>query len=356
MEEALKLGEFNYRFITENISDLVGVWDVNGRVKYASPSHEMVLGFPPKVYEGEAGYQWVYPDDIPRLQKLFVHMISTGMPSQVEFRAKHANGEWVYLETQATPVIGEDGKVEQFVVVGRDVSERKKMDEFIQKTEKLSVVGQLAASVAHEIRNPLTSIKGFLQIMEKESYKPNYVDIMLSEIEDVEEIVEEFLSLAKPQASKMSPTDITALLQHVVTLIGAQAALKNVEIVQEVDSDLPLIYCDEHQIKQVFINVLQNAVEAMMGGGVITIQAMRHNLENIKFCFIDQGCGIAEDRIKNIGEPFYSTKEKGTGLGLMVSHKIVQEHQGTIHIKSIVNRGTTIEVILPIEQSVTVEV
>jgi diguanylate cyclase (GGDEF)-like protein/PAS domain S-box-containing protein len=356
MEEALKLSESNYRFITENMSDLVGVWDAHARVTYASPSHKVVLGFSPEDYEGQFGYRWVHPDDIPPLEEHFLRMVSTKMPSQVEFRAKHANGEWIYLDTQATPVLGENDEVEQFIVVARDISERKKVDEFIRKTEKLSVVGQLAAGVAHEIRNPLTSIKGFLQIMQKEAIKPNYIDIMLSELYDVEKIVQEFLSLAKPpQASKMAPTNINVLLQHVVTLIGTQAVLKNVEIVQEVDSDLPLIYCDNHQIKQVFINILQNAVEAMTDGGILTIQAVKHDSENIKFRFIDQGCGIEEDRIKSIGEPFYSTKEKGTGLGLMISHKIVQEHGGTIHIKSVVNQGTTIDVILPVEQSVTVE-
>ncbi|MEH7126573.1 PAS domain S-box protein [Bacillus sp. JJ1773] len=348
VEKALKLSEANYRLITENMLDLVGLWDINGRVIYASPSHEKVLGYDPKKYEGVLAFDLVHPEDSLRLYELFFQKISTKSPFQVEFRCENADGDWVYLEAQGTPVIGENDKLEHFVIVGRNISERKKMDEFILRTEKLSLVGQLAAGVAHEIRNPLTSIKGFLQLMQKELHKPNYLEIMLSEIDSIEKIIQEFLSLSKPHASKLAPTDINALLQYVVTLINAHAKLKNIDIVLVSDSELPIIHCDEHQMKQVFVNILQNAVEAMTNGGEIEIQTMRYESDNIRFRFIDQGCGITEDRIKSIGEPFYSTKEKGTGLGLMISHKIVQEHGGTIKLESTINEGTIVDVILPI--------
>ena len=128
--------------------------------------------------------------------------------------------------------------------------------------------------------------------------------------------------------------------------------MQNVEIIQEHDLDLPNIFCDENQMKQVFIHILQNAVEAMPNGGIIKIHLQRFGSDSIKVGFIDQGYGISKERIKKIGEPFYSTKEKGTGLGLMISHKIIQEHGGTIEIKSEVNKGTTVDVILPIETSV----
>lgn len=354
VEDTLRLSEYKYRLITNNMSDLIRVLDVNGKVIYASPSHETVLGYSPKIYEGNLIFQMIHPDDVSRAKKQFHHMISTKKQSQFEFRIKHANGEWVFVESKGSPIIGEDEEVEQIIVVARDISERKKADEFIQKTEKLSVVGQLAAGVAHEIRNPLTSIKGFLQMMQKENDHPHYFEVMLSEIDGIEKIVKEFLSLAKPQTSKMSSTDITVLLYKVVSLIGTQTIIKNIEMIQEMDEKLPYIYCDDQQMKQVFINILQNAVEAMSNGGTIKIQVTRHGTENIRFRFIDQGCGIPENRMKSIGEPFYSTKEKGTGLGLMISHKIVKEHGGILNIKSIVNRGTTVEVILPIEQTVTV--
>lgn len=355
VEEALKLSEKNYLLITENMLDMIRVLDINGIVKYASPSHETTLGFLPKEYEGNLIFDMVHPDDISRIKENFIHMRSTNTPSQFEFRIKHANGGWIHVESQGTPVLGNDNEVEQIIVVTRDISERKKADEFIRKTEKLSIVGQLAAGFAHEIRNPLTSIKGFLNLMQQENDIHNYTDIMIAEIDDVEKIVKEFLSLAKPQVRTMSPTDINVLLENVATLIGIPAILKNIEIINETDLELPLVYCDSNQIKQVFINVLQNAVEAMENGGVITIQATRLGSKDIKFNFIDQGCGISKERIEKIGEPFYSTKEKGTGLGLMISHKIIKEHGGIMHVESTVNLGTIVEIILPIDQLTTIQ-
>lgn len=355
IEEALRLSEAKYRLIAENMSDLIGILNVNGVVQYASPSHETVLGFPPKVYEGKLAFDLVHPDDIPYLQKQFVYMISSKTACQVEFRYKHARSGWVNVEAQGTPVIGENGEVEYLVVVARDISERRKAEELILKSEKLSAVGQLAAGVAHEIRNPLTSIKGFVQLLQKEVTKQNYIDIIMSEINRIEEIIKEFLTLAKPQIAQIIPTDVKALLQHAVTLFSTQAILNNVEILEEHELNLPVIHCDGNKIKQVFINVLQNAVESMSNGGVVKIQTMKYGTDYIKIRFIDQGCGIPEERLGKIGEPFYSTKEKGTGLGLMISHKIVQEHGGTINIESALNQGTTVDVMLRVKHSFAIE-
>ena len=354
VEQALKLSEKNYRLITENMLDMIRVLDINGIVKYATPSHETVLGFLPMEYEDKLVFDMIHPDDVSHIKEKHLQMIVTNMPSQFEFRIKHAKGGWVYVESQGTPVLGIDGEVEYIIAVTRDISERKKVDEFIRKTEKLAVVGQLAAGFAHEIRNPLTSIKGFLDLMNKENENPDYMDIIVSEINDVENIVKEFLSLAKPQVRTVSPTNINILSQNVATLIGTNATLNNIKIKHEADLELPLIYCDNNQIKQVFVNVLQNAVEAMGNGGVITIQSTRFGQNDIKINFIDQGSGISKERIKRIGEPFYSTKEKGTGLGLMISYKIIKEHGGRMNVSSTVNIGTTVEIILPVKQLTTI--
>ena len=349
IEEHLKSSESHYRLIAENTQDLIGLLDVNGMVHYASPSHEKVLGFSPQVYEGHLAFDMVHPDDVFHIQTHYANMVVSKTPCYVEFRYKHANGGWVYVEAIGTPVLDEKNEVKHFVVVARDITERKKAEELIRKSERLSIVGQLGASVAHEIRNPLTSIKGFVQLLQKEGEKPFYTDILLSEIDRLEDIVKGFLSLSKPLPPHKEEIDAKILLQQVVRLFESQAILKSVEIIQDPCLDSPVIYCDENQIKQVFINILQNAVEAMPNGGIIKIQMLWHNSDSIKFRFIDQDHGISEKRIKKIGEPFFSTKEKGTGLGLMVSQNTVQEHDGTINIGSAMNRGTTVEVILPIK-------
>ncbi|WCK57150.1 EAL domain-containing protein (plasmid) [Aneurinibacillus sp. Ricciae_BoGa-3] len=348
-EQALHKSEEKYRLIAENTQDLIRVLDTKGFVRYASPSHEKVLGYPPEIYEGKLAFDFVHPEDVHPIQTQFISMVSSKASFRVEFRYKHAKGGWVCVESSGTPVLDEQGEVEHLVVVCRDISERKKAEEMMQKSEKLSVVGQLASGVAHEIRNPLTSIQGFIQLMKEEVDKPMYFDIILSEIHRLEEIVEGFLALAKLQVAKMKEIDIKILLKEVIIVFGTQAILKNVEIVEEYDSDLQLVLCDANQIKQVFINILQNAVEAMPNGGMLKIQVLRYSSDSIQFRFIDSGEGISEERLKHIGEPFFSTKEKGTGLGLMVSQKIIEEHGGTLHITSTLNKGTTVEVRLPVQ-------
>lgn len=351
VEVALRQSEEKYRLIAENMQDLIGVLDTNGVVKYASPSHKTILGFSPNVYVGHLAFDMVHPDDIPEIQMQFAHMVASKTPCRIEFRYKHIQGGWVYVEAFGNPVLNEQGEVEHIVIVARDISERKRAEESIRKSEKLSVVGKMAAGVAHEIRNPLTSIKGFAQLLQKEAENPFYFDMILSEINRLEEIIRGFLTLAKPQNPQIKEVDVNNLLQQVVQLFNTQAILNNVEIIQECDSDLPRIQCDENQIKQVLLNILQNAVEAMSNGGIINIQMFRHASDSIQFRCIDQGCGIPEERLKHIGEPFFSTKEKGTGLGLMLSQRIIQEHGGTISIESSINQGTTVDIILPIHHS-----
>jgi two-component system, sporulation sensor kinase A len=144
--------------------------------------------------------------------------------------------------------------------------------------------------------------------------------------------------------------DVSVLLKDVMTLLESQAILNNVKMISEFEPDIPLLYCDENQLKQVFINIIKNAIEAMPNGGEMKIQAkMQEN--NLLIRFIDQGCGIPKDRIAKLGEPFYSTKEKGTGLGLMVSYKIIEAHNGRINIESEVGQGTTVDIIFPISST-----
>ncbi|WEG13473.1 EAL domain-containing protein [Pullulanibacillus sp. KACC 23026] len=349
-EEAIRQSEEKYRLIADNMHDLIGIMDTEGIVQYASPSHETILGFPPAVYEGSSGFEFAHPDDIPQIQQQYLNISSTKTSCPVEFRFKHANGGWVFVEGVATPVLDEENEIKHVLVVARDISERKKAEEMLLKSEKLSVVGQLAAGVAHEIRNPLTAIKGFVQLFNKQmdQAQPLYIDTILSEISNLEAIVDGFLAFAKPHSPKKEKLDIKIVLQQVIRLFESQAHLNNIEIVQELAPDLPMICCDGNQMKRVFINILQNAVEAMPNGGKITIQLSRQTQDFIQLKFIDQGTGIPDERIKKIGEPFFNTKEKGTGLGLMMTQKMVQEQGGTIDFESKLDDGTVAKVTLSI--------
>ncbi|MET3726658.1 two-component system sporulation sensor kinase A [Fictibacillus halophilus] len=350
-EKALKESEEKYRIIAENTTDLVGVVDLEGNVKYVSPSNRLLLGFDPSLYDGKKIQGFFHSDDRAKVRMAMNEMVQTQKPVKFEVRCKHAHGHWVTLEANATPIANDSDQPDSFVVVARDLTERKKTEEMLRKSDKLSVLGQLAAGVAHEIRNPLTSIRGFLQLLQsKASENEDYYEIMLSEIDRINSIVGEFMLLAKPQAMNFTQTDLRQLLRHVISILDTQAILTNVQIYFESEPDLPEIWCVDNQIKQVFVNMLKNAIEAMPTGGSVHIQLKREG-GYVVASFIDHGCGISEERLPTLGEPFYTTKEKGTGLGLMICYKIVENHHGKILINSKIDEGTTFSILLPIDEN-----
>ncbi|MBD8070855.1 ATP-binding protein [Bacillus sp. PS06] len=229
----------------------------------------------------------------------------------------------------------------------------EKNDDLIRRSENLSVIGELAAGIAHEIRNPLTSLKGFLQLIEhggtNELTRKSYSKVMLNEIERINEIVGELLLLSKPKKMELKFTNLRNILDSVVFLLNTQAILYNIQIhlISPLKENHVKIYCDETKIKQVFINLIKNCIESMENGGNIEITV---NAIDDKVCIevSDQGVGIPKEKLESIGKAFYSTKANGTGLGLMVSHRIINDHGGEIEIDSLVNKGTNVKVWLPI--------
>ena len=276
--------------------------------------------------------------------------ITKGKPSIVECECKNKSGHYIQISMKCIPIVI-DGKIVGVFFIFKDITELKEKEELIRKSEKLSIVGELAAAVAHEIRNPLTSIKGFLQLLQYKDSKDeekHYYQIMLSEIERINLIVSEFMVLSKPQAISYQNKNITSLLKDVLTLLEAIAIVKNIEVTKEFEADAILVKCEGNQIKQVFINVFKNAIEAVPNKGKIHIEVSRWQNDRVRIRFSDNGQGIPNDLLSRLGEPFYTTKEKGTGLGLMVSHKIIEDHRGSIKINSEMNKGTTVDIILPV--------
>ncbi|GAE95370.1 two-component sensor histidine kinase [Gracilibacillus boraciitolerans JCM 21714] len=227
----------------------------------------------------------------------------------------------------------------------------KKAYEELQETERLATVGEMAAGITHEIRNPLTSIKGLLELKQMdEDPSDKYTPIILDEVNRIDTIVNDLMMLGKPKSHSFSRENVPHILEYVVSLLKPLAVKNNIKLKTKIAEDLQPIYCDEIQIKQVFINLVKNAIESMENGGEITIAANLSN-DNVVIEVIDQGVGIPQEKIPKMGEPFYTTKETGTGLGLMVSIKIIEEHQGDVLIDSEVDRGTSVTVILPINGS-----
>ncbi|MFK3959628.1 PAS domain-containing protein [Guptibacillus hwajinpoensis] len=263
------------------------------------------------------------------------------------------NGHCFWVDTTIVPFIGENGAPYQYVYIRKDITDRKHAEELLHTSDKLSVIGELAAGVAHEIRNPLTSLKGFTQILKSRLNSENdqeFISIMLAELDRINMIVNEFMVLARPQAVTYEKTDIQELLQNVLTLIETQAILNNVQIYTRVIEHLPEITCSENQIKQVLINILKNAIEAMTDGGEIILSLYSFG-DEIIIEVRDSGTGIPEHQLAHLGEPFYTTKKKGNGLGLMICRRIIQNHQGSFLIESKEGEGTVVSIKLPFQLS-----
>lgn len=348
-EKALAESENKYRLIAENMSDLIILFDVHGQGVYASPSHQTVLGYAPEYFEGRNTLNLVHPEDTSLVTMQFKEVIKTASSGKIEVRLLHANGEWRLFECTATPVIGENGKVEHIMAVGKDITEKRRAEELLSNSEKLSLVGELAAGVAHEIRNPITAIKGFIQLFQQGMIKEEYFDIILSEFDRIEGIIKEFLSIAKPQEIHLNQVNIPTLLQEVVTLMKSEASLNGVELFLDIKSDIPPIMCDANQIKQVLINLCKNSIEAMdpKRKGLIKI-SVQIDKGQLLINVVDNGIGISQERLKRLGEPFYSNKEKGTGLGLMLCFRIIRQHNGSLSFQSKENEGTTSQIRLPV--------
>jgi two-component system, sporulation sensor kinase A len=256
------------------------------------------------------------------------------------------SGELKTFDVIKVPLFYDHDTRKGLVTIGRDISQQKIAEEMLLRKEKLSIAGELAAGIAHEIRNPLTSIKGFIQMMETNGEaSKKYLTIMASEIERINHIVEELLLLAKPQTRKLETFRVEELLQYVVNIMSHEARIKGIMISSQIDCPTQ-VSGDKNQLTQVFINIVKNAIDSMKSG-TITVSCEERQ-DKIYISIVDEGTGIPPDRLKYLGEPFFTMKEKGMGLGLTISQKILQEHKGILQIDSEVNKGTTVKVQLPI--------
>jgi len=349
-EKALKESEFKYRLIADSMTDIIMLLDINGKILYSSPSLANIIGYPLRSFVGESSFDLIHPEDKQSVIMGFQQVIDTITPARMEAHFFTRSGDSVLIEGVGTPVLGKNGEPEYFIVVGRDITEKRITEEQLSKAEKLSIIGQLAAGVAHEVRNPLTSIKGFIKLLEQGSNNKEYFEIISKEFDQIEGILKEFLALAKPQEIQLKKVNIQTIFNDVTILLKSEANLRNVEISQEFQPNLPQVLCDMNQIKQVFINIIKNSIEAIPNGGFVKIEGYVED-GNLLMKIIDNGIGLNKERIKRLGEPYYSNKEKGTGLGLMLCYKIVRQHNGSIIVRSKENHGTTVEVRLPIKSS-----
>ncbi|WP_410490801.1 sporulation sensor histidine kinase KinB [Bacillus tropicus] len=217
----------------------------------------------------------------------------------------------------------------------------------MQKSEKLNIVSELAASVAHEVRNPLTVVRGFIQLLESTEDVKNkdYMRLVLAELDRAEQIISDYLNLARPQIEKKEHICLSAQLIEMTTLMSSFAAMQGVYLQVEISESLYTIG-DKTKLKQAIMNVVKNGIEAIQGNkGYLKVTAMQKD-ETIVIRVKDSGVGMTKEQLARLGQPYYSLKEKGTGLGLMVTFSILQAHNGTLEYKSESGKGTEAIIIL----------
>ncbi|QQE77684.1 PAS domain S-box protein [Alicyclobacillus sp. SO9] len=343
--------------LISTMPDVVVFKDAEGRWLKANRAALELLNLGEETYQGKTALELAelstdYKGTLLELEEADSPAWQAAETMDSEQEIVHSNGRVQIFSITRVPVFQSDGKRGGMIVIGKDVTEQKQTEEFLRRSDKVALVGQLAAGIAHEIRNPLAAIKWSIQLLqmdgtETEAQSHEQYDMIMSELDRVDGIVGELLLLAKPHEVHYENMKVHQITKMVVTLMQSQARRNHVELEMRLAENLPEIRCEPNQLKQVLVNLIKNAIEAMPTGGKVEVTGDLLTDDRIRLRVKDEGCGIPQEEANRLGEPFFSTKDKGTGLGLMVSHRIIEDHQGRLDITSEVGKGTIVDVILP---------
>ncbi|MBH0158216.1 ATP-binding protein [Fictibacillus sp. 5RED26] len=262
------------------------------------------------------------------------------------------NQDFLVFDQKLVLYIGVFGTIQILAVVfaavlNESVIERNLMKDEIRRSEKQHTLGELAASIAHEVRNPLTVVKGFLQLMEGEDERhKHYYPLILSELGRAENIISDYLNFAKPEFKKIETFPLPLLVMELSILLNPYALKEGISLTHTIESDA-VITTDRNQLKQALINILKNAVEATPKEGRVTIKLIEED-DSVKIIVRDTGKGMTKEQLARVGSLFFSTKEQGTGLGTMVSTRIIESMGGRVDYTSKLGKGTKVSITLPL--------
>lgn len=362
--EIRKTNEFLKNLIESSINGIIAA-DMKGNILIFNEGAEKILGYKAEEVIGKLPVEKLYPPGMAREIMKMLRSEEYGgrgklKPCQMVGISK--DGEEIPINISAVLIYDEVGNEVASVGIFTDLREKIEMEKELQETqlqllqsEKMASLGKLAAGVAHEINNPLGGILIYAHLMLEEMGEddPRRSDLerIIEEATRCREIVKDLLEFARQTESKKEPTDINRALEKGLSLLKGQALFHNIEIVKDLNPNLPLVLANTGQLNQVFMNMVLNAAEAMDGRGTLTVRTYSMPEDGV-ICieFTDTGCGIPEEIISRIFDPFFTTKEvgKGTGLGLSMSYGIIEDHNGRIEVKSKVGEGTTFTIELPI--------
>ena len=261
----------------------------------------------------------------------------------------------VPVSVSATHITNDQGDFVGTVLILRDLSELRRLQNEIQRQEKLAAMGGLAAGIAHEVRNPLSSIKAlatfFAEQFAEGSEAREAAGVMVLEVDRLNRVITELLEFARPAELNREAIDIGLILSRSIRLVQQDATNKNIDVRLHTENDIDPVWIDPDRLTQCLLNLYINAIQAMGDGGTLTVKCAVDRAKNVSITVSDSGQGITPDHLSKIFDPYYTTKKKGTGLGLAIVHKIIEAHQGHIEVNSTIGEGTSFLMMIPGRQS-----
>lgn len=335
-----------FNVVESNSNELVIIWNSNCEIIFVSQSVKRLLGYTKDEFSTMKFNEIINYPHIKLVRDNVQHLTNT-TTYQTNLQLIQKDQSYSWFDSVFHKLSNKDNAT-HFVAFLESIDSQKELEEVIVKSEKMSVAGQLAAGVVHEIRNPLTSIKGFVQLMEAGmGGKQEYYDIMIEEIEKMEAMASELLYISRPTNQEMELESLSEMIEDCLILLSTQARQKNIVLDKDIKYN-QLIYCNRSQIKQVLINLIKNAIEAIEDEGQVFVRVHKEG-EFVAIDVVDDGPGVPVELIEELDQPFFTTKKHGTGLGLMVSQQIIQEHGGELIIKRNIKRGSTFRFLIPIK-------
>jgi two-component system, NtrC family, sensor histidine kinase PilS len=339
--------------IVESIRSGVITTDLQGRIYTFNAAAEEITGY--KVSDVRGQDASIFFGDMTRQIPDSMNAAATGKVSP-RFQADclTPNGLALRLGFSIAPLSGESGDISGMVITFQDLTDIRALEETSRRQDRMAAVGRLAASIAHEIRNPLAAMRGSIQMlrseMEGDTEQAQLMEIIMRESDRLNKIVADYLNYARPRPAELKNVDISALVADTFKLLRNSAELSSSHLLKE---DLPnrpaIVSGDPEQLKQVCWNIARNALKSMPNGGTFGVSLNDVDGNRLRLSFSDTGCGMSPEQVERLFEPFTSTTG-GTGLGLSIVYQIIRDHSGTINVRSLLGEGTTITIELPVTQ------
>jgi two-component system NtrC family sensor kinase len=347
--------------IVEKAGDAISVVDLDGKVLYWNEGATRIYGYQKEEVLGKNISEFLYSRDPKsraeeeRLMEGLMAQVKKGeVIPNIEVKRQTKEGKEIIVSMTISPLKDAEGRTIGVSRICKDITNLKKAEERLISAERLSSLGELTAGVAHELRNPLAGIKINTQILARKKDLPEMEKRLLNStgegIEKIQKIVDDMLHFAKPKASHFKEEQVNEVVEESLAIFQTKLKKGNISFVFERGENLPGIRIDAHQIQQVLINLMLNALHAMEKGGTLTIRTFLEDGGGVGVEVKDTGVGIPKSNLKKIFDPFFTTKSEGTGLGLSISAKILENHRASIDVISEEGKGSSFTIFFPGER------